>query len=55
MPDLKNSEARMVLPQFAYDSDCCIKFWVNTRGVMGWLAGGREGDPKAFLFLLAGV
>ena len=21
---------------------------------MGWLAGGREGDPEAFLFLLAG-
>ena len=22
---------------------------------MGWLAGGREGDLEAFLFLLAGV
>ena len=24
-------------------------------GVVGWLAGGREGDPEAFLFLLAEV
>ena len=24
-------------------------------GVVGWLADGREGDPEAFLFLLAGV
>ena len=23
--------------------------------MVGWLAGGREGDPEAFLFLLAGV
>ena len=22
---------------------------------MRWLAGGREGDPETFLFLLAGV
>ena len=22
---------------------------------MGWLAGGRKGDPEAFLFFLAGV
>ena len=22
---------------------------------MGWLAGGREGDPEAFPFLLEGV
>ena len=21
--------------------------------MVGWLAGGREGDPEAFLFLLA--
>ena len=24
-------------------------------GFVGWLAGGREGDPKAFLFMLAAV
>ena len=24
-------------------------------GVVGCLTGGREGDPEAFLFLLAGV
>ena len=65
--DLKNSEAWMVPPQFAHDSACCIKFRVNTHGnkwspvfiteggVVGWLAGGREGDPEVFLFLLAGV
>ena len=23
--------------------------------MVGWLAGGREVDPEAFLFLLAGV
>ena len=23
--------------------------------MVGWIAGGREGDPEAFLFLLAGV
>ena len=22
---------------------------------MSWLAGGREGDPEAFFFLLAGI
>ena len=24
-------------------------------GVVSWLAGGREGDPEAFFFLLAGI
>ena len=24
-------------------------------GVVGWPAGGREGDPEVFLFLLAAV
>ena len=23
--------------------------------MVGWLVGGREGDPEAFLFLLTGV
>ena len=57
----------MVLPQFAHYLYWCFEFWVNTvaisgvlflydvGGVVGWLAGGREGDPEAFLFLLAGV
>ena len=32
-------------------------YFCNLRGgnVVGWLAGGREGDPEAVLFLLAGV
>ena len=57
----------MVLPQFAHYLYLCFEFWVNTcgnqwspilydvGGVVGWLAGGREGDSEAFLFLLAGV
>ena len=28
--DFKNSEARIVLPQFANYSDWCVEFWVNT-------------------------
>ena len=30
-------------------------FLYDVGGMVGWLAGGREGDPEAFLFLLAGV
>ena len=32
-----------------------VLFLYGVGGVAGWLAGGREGDPGAFLFLLAGV
>ena len=32
-----------------------VLFLYDVGGVAGWLAGGREGDPEAFLFLLAGV
>ena len=32
-----------------------VLFLYDVGGVVGWLAGGREDDPKAFLFLLAGV
>ena len=32
-----------------------VLFLYDIGGVTGWLAGGREGDPDAFLFLLAGV
>ena len=30
--DLVNSEAWMVLPQFAHDSNLCVKLWVNICG-----------------------
>ena len=55
------------MSHFAHDLDCFVEFWVNPRGYEwrpifetswrrgDWLAGGREGDPEAFLFLLAGV
>ena len=32
-----------------------VVFLYDVGGVVGRLAGGREGDPEAFLFLLAGV
>ena len=32
LPDLENSEARMVLPQFAHYLYWCFEFWVNTCG-----------------------
>ena len=32
-----------------------VLFLYFEGGVVGWLAGGREVDPEAFLFLLAGV
>ena len=32
-----------------------VLFLCDVGGVVGWLAGGGEGDPEAFLFLLAGV
>ena len=32
-----------------------VLFLYDVGGVAGWLAGGREGDPEAFPFLLAGV
>ena len=32
-----------------------VLFLYFEGGVVGWLAGGREGDPEAFVFLLAGV
>ena len=56
LPDFKNFEARVVLPQFAHDPYFGVEFWVNTCGnewspvfIAGWrnggrLAGGREGE-----------
>ena len=32
-----------------------VLFLYDVGGMVGWLSGGREGDPEAFLFLLAGV
>ena len=32
-----------------------VLFLYDVGGVAGWLAGGSEGDPETFLFLLAGV
>ena len=32
-----------------------VLFLYLQGGMVGWLAGGREGDPEAFLILLAGV
>ena len=32
-----------------------VLFLYFEGGVVGWLAGGREGDPEAFHFLLAGA
>ena len=32
-----------------------VLFLRQVGGVVGWLAVGREGEPEAFLFLLARV
>ena len=32
-----------------------VLFLYLEGGMVGWLAGGREGESEAFLFLLAGV
>ena len=44
--ELENSEAWMVLPQFAHDSQLCIVFWVNSFNYKWrpvFVAGGRRG------------
>ena len=61
--ELKNSEAWVVLLQFAHDSQLCIVFWVNAfnykwspvfvAGGRHVLAGGREGDSERSLSLFA--
>ena len=43
---LENSEAWVVMSQFAHDSQLCIVFWVNTfnyRWSPVFVAGGRHG------------